>query len=206
VLSKNDKRERILKAGVAVFAQRGFYSAKVSEIASTAGVADGTIYLYFKNKDEILISIFEEEMAHFITAVETETREEQTGVAKIRRLVSAHLGFVRKNPKLAQVFQLELRQSNKFIKEYDGSKLREYLDLIEQFIRQGQQEGTLRANLHPGIVKRSLFGALDEIATHWVLSGGHKYDIEESAEQIADMFLTGVAARESKLATANNQR
>jgi len=194
-LTMNDKRERILKAGVNVFARRGFYSAKVSEIARAAGVADGTIYLYFRNKDEILLSIFEQEMSRFITVVENETGGEESGLDKIRKLVRVHLGFVKKNPDLAQVFQLELRQSNKFIKEYDGSKLKEYLDLIGKFIKQGQREGSLRTDLPPGLVKRSLFGALDEIATHWVLSGGRKYDIEQSADQIADIFISGVAVQ-----------
>lgn len=194
-LTMNDKRERILKAGVNVFARRGFYSAKVSEIARAAGVADGTIYLYFRNKDEILLSIFEQEMSRFITVVENETGGEESGLDKIRKLVRVHLGFVKKNPDLAQVFQLELRQSNKFIKKYDGSKLKEYLDLIGKFIKQGQREGSLRTDLPPGLVKRSLFGALDEIATHWVLSGGRKYDIEQSADQIADIFISGVAVQ-----------
>ena len=191
--SKDDKRSRILKAAVKVFAQRGFYNAKVSQIAKNAGIADGTIYLYFKNKDEILISIFEEEMAKFISKVRKEIESEPDIKSKLRIFVKTHLSFVEKNPKLAQVFQLELRQSNKFIKEYAGSKLKEYLNVAGDIIAEGQRQGIIRKDIHPGLMKRALFGSLDEVATHWVLMKNGKYDLEKSAEQIADIFLRGIA-------------
>ncbi len=189
---KEDKRKRILRSAVKVFAQKGFYNSKIAEIAKNARVADGTIYLYFKNKDEILISIFEEEMAKFITEAQNEIDSESTVIKKIERFVYTHLNFVKKNPKLAQVLQLELRQSNKFIKEYTGSKLREYLNLIGDLIEEGQRQGVIRQDIQPGVAKRALFGALDEIATHWVLLKNSKYDLEQSAKQIAEIFIRGV--------------
>ncbi|MFQ6115009.1 MAG: TetR/AcrR family transcriptional regulator, partial [bacterium] len=189
---KEDKRTRILRSAVKVFARKGFYNSKVSEIAKNAGVADGTIYLYFKNKDEILISIFEEEMAKFITKARQEIESENHVIKKIERFIHTHLNFVKRNPKLAQVLQLELRQSNKFIKEYTGTKLREYLDLIGNLIEEGQEQGLIRKDIHPGLAKRVLFGALDEIATHWVLLKDGKYDLEQSANQIAEIFIRGV--------------
>lgn len=191
--SKDDKRSRILKAAVKVFAQVGFYNAKVSQIAKNAGIADGTIYLYFKNKDEILISIFEEEMAKFIAKVSKEIESETDVKSRLQVFVKTHLDFVKKNPRLAQVFQLELRQSNKFIKEYAGSKLKEYLNVAGDIIEEGQRQGVIRKDLHPGLMKRALFGSLDEVATHWVLMKNGKYDLEKSAEQIADIFINGIA-------------
>ena len=190
--AKDDKRARILKAAVKVFAQRGFYNAKVSQIAKHAGIADGTIYLYFKNKDEILISIFEEEMAKFIFKVRKKIESEPGIKGKLRIFVKTHLNFVKKNPKLAQVFQLELRQSNKFIKEYAGSKLKEYLNVAGDIFEEGQRQGIIRKDIHPGLMKRALFGSLDEVATHWVLMKNGKYDLEKSAEQIADIFISGI--------------
>lgn len=190
--TKENKRARILKAAVKVFSRKGFYNAKVAEIAKNAGVADGTIYLYFKNKDEVLISIFEEEMENFISRARKEIAVANDCIEKLKIFIRTHLNFVKKNPQLAQVFQLELRQSNKFIKEYTGSKLKEYLDLIGAIISQGQQDGTIRRDIHPGLAKRALFGALDEIATHWVLLKNSKYDLEQSAEQIAEIFIRGV--------------
>lgn len=190
--AKNDKRFRILKAAVKVFSQKGFYNAKVSEIANNAGIADGTIYLYFKNKDEILISIFEEEMARIISSVRTHLDSQPDVAEKLKAFIKTHLNFVKKNPKLAQVFQLELRQSNKFIKEYTGSKLKEYLSIIGRILEEGQRQGLIRQDIHPGLMKRALFGSLDEVATHWVLTKNGKYDLEKSAEQLADIFIHGV--------------
>ncbi len=194
VNNKNNKRDRILKAAVQIFARKGFYNSKVAEVARQAGVADGTIYLYFKNKDEILISIFEEEMGNFIAGIKSEVFAEEGSVSRLKKFIHTHLQFVRKNPNLAQVFQVELRQSNRFIKEYTGSKLKEYLDVIGTLIIQGQEEGSIRQDIHPGLVKRALFGALDEIATEWVLSRGGNHDLDESAEQVARIFIDGVIA------------
>lgn len=196
--TKPDKRSRILQAAVKVFAEKGFYNARVAEIAKRAGVADGTIYLYFKNKHELLILIFEEEMEKFIAQIQREIDAEADAVSKLRRFVRTHLSFVRKNPKLAQVFQLELRQSNKFIKEYTGSKLKEYLNIISNLVEAGQAAGSIRKDIHPGLFKRALFGALDETATHWILLKNGKYDLNDSAEQIAEIFIRGVVISKSK--------
>ena len=195
--NKNDKRNRILKSAVKVFAQKGFYNSKVAEIAKGAGIADGTIYLYFKNKDEMLISIFEEEMAKVIAKIDKEMAVVSDIISKLKIFIQAHLEFVKKNPRLAQVFQLELRQSNKFIKEYTGTKLRDYLNVAGDLIVEGQQKGLFRNDIHPGLAKRALFGALDEIATHWVLLKNGKYDLDESANQISKLFIAGLAANNS---------
>ncbi|RMD94084.1 MAG: TetR/AcrR family transcriptional regulator [Calditrichaeota bacterium] len=191
-MAKDNKRERILKAAVKVFAQRGFYNSRVSEIARHAGVADGTIYLYFKNKDEILISIFEEEMEKFINHVKKELQSTDNALKKIHKFIRAHFRFVKKHPKLAQVLQLELRQSNKFLKEYTGTKLKEYLNLLASLIEEGQEQGIIRKDIHPSLAKHMLFGAMDELSTHWVLLKGKKYDLEETAGQIADIFIKGI--------------
>ncbi len=183
-----DKRTKILKAAVQVFAKKGFYNAKVAEIAKRANVAAGTIYLYFKNKDEILISIFEEEMENIIAEINQSVITEKNSLKKLETFIHKHLEFVRKKPALAQVFQVELRQSNKFIKEYTGSKLKEYLDMLGRIVEEGQKAGTMRDDLHPGLVKRAVFGALDEIATHWVLAKNGKVDLEESAHQVSGLF------------------
>lgn len=189
---KPEKRSKILKAAVQVFARKGFYNATVAEIAERASVAAGTIYLYFKNKDEILISIFEEEMANFIAQVNRAIAAESDSLERLRQFIFTHLQFVKRNPALAQVMQVELRQSNKFIKEYTGSKLREYLNIIGAIVAEGQQRGSVRTDVQPGVVKRAIFGALDEIATHYVLAKNGKVDLEQSAQQIADLFIAAL--------------
>lgn len=188
----SDKRQRILSAAVRVFARRGFYHAKVAEIARAAAVADGTIYLYFKNKDDLLISLFDERMGGIIDEFRKAIAGLDNAAGKLRALVRMHFRMVKEDPDLAAVVQLELRQSNKFIKEYGGSRFAEYLKLIRDTIVEGQEAGLFRRDLAPGVVKRALFGALDEMSTLWIISKNKKYELEDCAEQVATLFLQGL--------------
>ena len=188
----NDKRERILKAATHVFAQHGFYNSTISEIAKKAAVADGTIYLYFKNKDDLLISLFEAEMANIIHKMKEEIAREEGFENKIRKFIQVHLDLIAENKELAEVLQIELRQSHKFMKEYMGTKLNDYLNIISSIINQGQKEGEVRAEIIPGIAKRILFGALDELSGFWVLSKNKRYSLSLSGQMVGDTFLNGV--------------
>lgn len=191
---KPEKYRKILNAAVRVFAKKGFYHARVSEIAREAGVADGTIYLYFQNKDDILISLFEEGMNRVIQDVRSQIDEVDDPLEKIRRFARAHLALIESNKEMAEIIQVELRQSTKFMKEYHNERFYEYLGLISQIVKDGQQRGVIRSDVSPGIVKRALFGALDEMSRFWVLSTRKKYSINTAAEQISDFFIRGIAA------------
>lgn len=201
---KAEKRTRILQSAVKIFARRGFYNAKISEIAADAGVADGTIYLYFKNKDDILIAVFEEIMGQIITTFREKIRFIDNPADKLREFILLHLKIVETNPDLASVVQLELRQSNRFIKEYSGTSISDYLNMISDIIQEGQRCQVFRTDIQPGIAKRMLFGALDEIATHWVLSKDRKYALQESAEQISQIVLVGMLVDEARLKQSKN--
>src|SRR5215468_349514 len=123
----SDKRERILVAAERIFARHGFFAARVSEIAREAGVADGTIYLYFKSKDDLLISLFEDRMDQVNATVRAALASAADPVEKLRRVVHLHLSMVEKNQHVAEVLIVELRQSSKFIKEYGAPKFGDYL-------------------------------------------------------------------------------
>jgi len=189
---KAEKRKKILDAAVHTFARKGFYNTKIAEIARDAGIADGTVYLYFKNKDAILITIFEETVAKIIENIRETLSLKRTPQEKIREFVRLHLETVEANPDLAAVMMLELRQSNRFIKEYAGTGLLDYLAVIGEIIREGQEANCFRRDIEVGIAKRMLFGALDEISTLWVLLAEKKYDMQKSAEQISSLFLQGL--------------
>ncbi len=189
------KRERILKAAIKVFARDGFFHAKVEEIAKEAGVATGTTYLYFENKDDILISIFEEEMQPIIEAMKAEMSNKQTAREKILCFVNLHFEMIQDNPDMAQLLEVELRQSSKFIHGYDGTKFKEYLNVISAALEEGQAKGEFRPDIHPSIFKQILFGAVDQIATNWTLSKSKRYSLKQSAEQIAAVVLDGISVR-----------
>ena len=190
----SDKYHRILEAGIKVFARKGFHNARVSEIAQEAGVADGTIYIYFKNKDDILIKVFEESLAEIIKRFQQALKSEPDAVARIKRFISMHLQILDDNQALAEVLQVELRQSNKFMKEYVPQHYYEYLDIIADILREGQDAGLFRRDISPEIFKRALFGALDEISLFWVLRKKEKNFLETSKDQLFDIFLRGIAS------------
>ncbi len=187
-----DKHEKILQAAIKVFARKGFFNSRISEISKEAKVADGTIYLYFNNKYDILISIFEEEMGKIITRMKREIETIEDPKEKLERFAQIHLGIVEENRDLAEVIQVELRQSTKFVKEYRNKKFAEYLNIISQIVRQGQAKGIFRQDVMPGIFKRAFFGALDEMSRFWVLSSKKKYNVSTAAKQISRFFLEGI--------------
>ena len=187
----SEKYFRIINAATKIFAKKGFFQAKVSDIAREAGVADGTIYLYFENKDDILISLFEEQMKVVLDNMKAKISEETGVMKKIEKFAISHLKLIEMNKNLAEIIQVELRQSSKFMKEYKNEGFMEYLNLIGEIIREGQEKGVFKTEIIPDIAKRAFFGALDEMSRFWVLSRYKKYDIETAAKQISGYFIDG---------------
>jgi TetR/AcrR family fatty acid metabolism transcriptional regulator len=187
-----DKRERILDAAMRVFAGKGFFGAKVSDVAGEAGVADGTIYLYFKSKDDLLIALFEAQMEKVNAELGRALGGEARAPEKLRRFIQAYMDLVAKNRHAAEVITIELRQSAKFMKEYKNPRFAEFLKTLAAVIDEGQRLGQLRADVPPPIAARALFGALDELALLWVTSRGDKIDIRKVADWIGDLVLQGL--------------
>ena len=188
----NDKYFSIIRAATKIFAKKGFYQAKISEIAREAGVADGTIYIYFQNKDDILICLFEEQMKDVLDNMVDQVSRLEDPAKKLERFALAHLKLIEQNKDMAEIIQVEVRQSGKFMKEYKNEKFIQYLDLIADIIRQGQEKGVFRKDVIPGVAKRAFFGALDEMSRFWVLSSRKQYDINTAAKQISQYFLRGI--------------
>lgn len=189
-----DKREAILRAAIRVFAGNGYFNSKVADIAREAGVADGTVYLYFKSKEEILHSIFDRNMEEAITASRKQLDEITDAREKLRRIALLHLERLGADRDLAVVCQVELRGSTKFMEEFSAAGFAEYLNLIRSTFEEGQQAGVFRPDLNAKIVAKILFGALDEMATNWILSK-RRYKLAPMADQVLDIFLNGVSAK-----------
>ena len=194
--ASNDKRRRILEGALRAFAKKGFYNTKVSEIAAEAGVADGTIYLYFKNKDDLLISLFEDRMEWVIERLEAELdRAQGDAASRIRAFIQLHFALVVENRDLAEFITVELRQSAKFVKEYKNPKFSDYLRILQGIIEQGQREGSIRADLDARLVSRAIFGSLDEVLLQMTLSRAQSPELEDKVNLISSLFIDGMAAR-----------
>jgi TetR/AcrR family fatty acid metabolism transcriptional regulator len=187
-----DKRRRILEAAVHVFARKGYFAARVSDVARKAGVADGTIYLYFRGKEDLLVRLFDEVMSEHVEKAREAVRALPSAPEKLRAIAGRHLGVLGANRDLAAVFQVELRQSTRFMERFTASWLRGYFDLLDEVIADGQREGTLRPDLNRKLAAKVLFGALDETVTSWLLSE-KKVPLEAQAAPVVDLFLRGAA-------------
>jgi TetR/AcrR family transcriptional regulator, fatty acid metabolism regulator protein len=192
-----DKRERILDAAVRVFAKKGFYATRVSEVAKAAGVADGTIYLYFRSKDEILVSLFEDRVERLLAFLHTELPVSSTASEKLQRIIELQLGLLEGERDLAEVITVILRQSTKLMKEYAAPKFTAYLDAIARVVADGQATGELRADISPHLAARAIFGALDGIAMTWALGKADRGGLVRAAGQLAELVLRGLSPRGS---------
>ena len=188
-----DKRAAILRAATCVFARNGYFNSKVADIARAADVADGTVYLYFKSKEEILHSIFDQNMAEAIAAGRALIERLSDPREKLRRIALLHLERLGADRDLAIVFQVELRGSTKFMEEFSAAGFAEYLALLRLTFEEGQRAGVFRKELNAKVVSKILFGALDEMATNWIISK-RDYKLEPMADVVMDVFLGGVAA------------
>jgi TetR/AcrR family fatty acid metabolism transcriptional regulator len=188
-----DKREAILRAAITVFAHNGYFNSKVADIAREAGVADGTVYLYFKSKEEILHSIFDRSVDEALAAAREQIKLITDPREKLRRIALLHLERLGADRDLAVVFQVELRGSTKFMEEFSAAGFAEYLTLIRTTFEEGQQAGVFRGDLNANVVAKIVFGALDEMATNWILSK-RRYKLAPMADQVLDIVLNGVKA------------
>ncbi len=189
-----NKHSKIIRAATKVFAKKGFFNARISDIAKEAKVADGTIYLYFNNKFDILLSIFEQEIGSLIEQVNVLLAKEDDPQKMLEIFITKHLFEMKKNRNLAEVIQIELRQTNKVIRDYRDNKFSEYVNIISTIIKKGQQENIYRKDILPGIAKRAIFGALDEITRLWNSNRDthSHYSVEEMAQQVTEIFLIGI--------------
>ena len=192
--SVGDKREAILRAATSVFARNGYFNSKVADIASEAGVADGTVYLYFKSKEEILHSVFDRSVDQAVADARDQLEEIDNPREKLRRIALLHLERLGADRELAIVFQVELRGSTKFMEEFSAAGFAEYLGLIRSTFEEGQRAGVFRKELNAKVMAKILFGALDEMATNWIISK-RRYKLAPMADQVLDIFLNGVATK-----------
>jgi len=190
----NGKYEAILRAAIKVFAGSGFFNSKVADVAREAGVADGTVYLYFKNKEQILMAAIDFAFTLFMDAAQMEMAEIKEPRERLRRLAALHLESLGANRGLAMVFQTEFRQSAKFLSQFSHHRLIAYFDLVRAIVRDGQAAGQFRKEVSDKIAANCFFGALDAMVTSWLLSE-RDYKLGAAADAIVDVILTGMETR-----------
>ena len=185
------KPQQIIEAAIRVFARDGYYNSRVSDIAREAGMASGTIYLYFRTKDDIIITLFREKMAQWLADLRKAIAAEPDAIAKLRRVVALHFSMLEGHPDLAEVVQVELRQGQKFLRGAAAQEITSYFALIGSILEEGIAVGQVRGDLPVKVATKMFFGAMDQMATSWVL-GKRAYRLTDTADAVADIFLRGV--------------
>jgi len=186
-----DKRERILAAAVKVFAAKGFYCARVSDVAREAGVADGTIYLYFESKEDLLRGLYEETMTQINLGVREITEGDESVYKKVSKFFEAWAQFTLDDPALAEVMTVEIRESGKYMNEFAAPLFGEFLRCLVSLISEGQERGEFRTDVSPKTVARAMFGAMDELALAWVMSK-RKWNLMRAGTEVLKVFLLGL--------------
>ncbi|MEK4028608.1 MULTISPECIES: TetR/AcrR family transcriptional regulator [Bacillaceae] len=184
------KYHQIIDAAVIAIAENGYHQAQVAKIAKQAGVADGTIYLYFKNKEDILISLFQEKMGSFVKKIQEALAGKNTAAEKLLLLVDHHFTMLSEDRHLAVVTQLELRQSNKELRLKINAVLKGYLLLIDEILKEGIEKDEFRPSLNVQLARQMIFGTIDETVTTWVMND-QKYSLPALAPEVGDMLLNG---------------
>jgi TetR/AcrR family transcriptional regulator, fatty acid metabolism regulator protein len=191
VRKEKPKYKQIIDAAVIVIAENGYHQAQVSKIAKQAGVADGTIYLYFKNKEDILISVFEEKMAVFIDRLQPIIEADLPATEKLKLMINSHFKVQTDNKHLGIVTQLELRQSNKEVRAKINAILKGYLDQIDQILKEGVDTGEFRADMDIRLARQCIFGTIDEVTTSWVMKD-QKFDLLALTPNVYELLLNGI--------------
>jgi TetR/AcrR family fatty acid metabolism transcriptional regulator len=192
-MEKNNKYHQILEAAVKVFARQGFHQSTVAQIAKEAGVADGTIYLYFKNKDDILVQFFSFRAKQVFESFREAVDQAETSADKLRNLVRRHLTEFQRDRDGAVVYQVETHQNSRLAEAQIKEMSKMYRDLISEIIEHGQQEGTIRKDLYVGLVKRFIIGAVDEVINTWLHADG-EYDLVSMVDPLVELFMKGIGS------------
>jgi TetR/AcrR family fatty acid metabolism transcriptional regulator len=190
----NEKYQRILDAAVEVIAEKGYFNAPVSAIAARAGVADGTVYLYFKSKDEVLRTAIDRNFDRFYQQVAERFKVLHDPLEQLEYIAQVHLESNSVNRAMAIVMQTEVRQSARFIAEFSHHHLVKYIQVVREVVRRGQQQGVFRQDVSDGVVAHCMFGAIDELLSSAVFTG-RTYDAKATAKQVLDVLLNGVTLK-----------
>jgi len=190
--NREQKRQRILRAAIDVFASKGYFAARMTDVAEAAEVADGTLYLYFEGKEHLLMSIFDSVLGRFIERLDEEIERIENPIEKLSIMIRLHLETLGRDHALAHVLQIETRHSRRFMSLFTRGKLGEYLNRVRDIIIEGQESGVLRGDISPGLATNLVFGAVDEIVTSWLLAE-RPGDLVRHHRPLVRMLTDGIA-------------
>ncbi|HEY3364554.1 MAG TPA: TetR/AcrR family transcriptional regulator [Symbiobacteriaceae bacterium] len=186
-----DKYVAILDAAQTVFARQGYHGAQISRIAAEAGVAAGTVYLYFKNKPDLLVCLFRDRLGMLIEQARSSLPQATDPREKLRRFIGHHLGELGSRRDLAVVTQIEMRQADTSVQQQISQIMKGYFQVIDEIVEEGQRAGVFHPSVDPRQIRNLVFGTLDQSVTAWVVSG-FGFDLVALADVTFQLIAGGV--------------
>lgn len=183
-----EKSTVILQAAKKIFSELGYHQTSIANIAKAAGIAEGTIYLYFVNKEDILITLLRESVQNeFLCQLEKSLSFYEDARFALYEIVRAHFEYFGKDEELTKVIQIELRQTSPTFSNAIKPVFQKHSRLIEAVVKKGQEQAVFRTDISERSARKLIFGTLDEMVTCWILSS-KKYCLIEMVEPAYKMF------------------
>jgi TetR/AcrR family fatty acid metabolism transcriptional regulator len=194
MLKKAIKRESIIQAAIEVFGKKSFNDSNISEIAQKANVAEGTIYQYFKNKEDLFFAIPVEKTREFCDELDLHLQGITGSFNKIRKFLWYYLYFFKTNPEYGKILLLEMRVNSSFVKAKTYDSFRKSTSRILEIIKEGQEEGKIREDVSFYVIRQMILGTLEHIVTRWLLKS-EKYDLMDYHEDVSRLVMNGITVR-----------
>lgn len=191
------RRERILEAALAIFAEKGFQEATISEISKAAGVSDATVYEYFKSKEELLFAIPEEITENSIRETEKVLPYLRGAESKLRAIVQGYVNTYEANPEYANLIMLHLKTNRNFLKTRAFEVVREAARMLLACIREGIDTGAFRSDTDPYLVRSMILGTIEHLCTRKHLQG-RPGNLLELVDPLVDLILCGIKTQRDK--------
>lgn len=189
--NKSNKSDLIMKAALEIFAGKNFKDVTISEIAERAGVAVGTVYEYFNNKEDLYFSIPQKTSEQFNEQLKLHLEGLHSSVEKLRKFIWLYLYFFENDPVYTELVLLELRVNKNFFNTKNYRGLSDGTAEILKLITEGQQQGEIRNDINPYLIRHMVLGVLEHITTNWLLKG-KKDDLVSFSKDIAALVLPGI--------------
>ena len=189
-----EKRRLILKVATEVFAEKGFNESTISQIAKKAKIAEGGIYVYFKNKEDLLFSIPEERMENFLSGLRQQVEGIRGALNKLRKLIWYHLHFYEQNRDYTLILLQNIRLNPRFASTQAYQLIREFSEMVVQIIEEGKNEGSIRAGIDSRLLRDAIRGAIEHVTIRGSILGRFPR-LTDAAEPLYDFFVTGIQSQ-----------
>ncbi|MBN1882593.1 MAG: TetR/AcrR family transcriptional regulator [Deltaproteobacteria bacterium] len=194
-MNQQDKTQVILDAAIRVFARKGYYGARVSDIANEAGIAYGLVYHYFKNKEDLLLSIFRTRWDQFLDAIRSIMETGTDPAEMIRKVISFLFHSYKNNPAMIEVMIMDVTKSTRFLNDENISHFLEAFSLITQIVDLGKDSNIFKPDIDSTMTAYTIYGSVERMMLLWILRDQKSITIEEAksaSNMVSTILLNGM--------------